>query len=150
MKLSKHFTLDEMTRSQTASQRNILNVPNDEQIENLTDLCIYVLDPIRDAAGRPVMITSGYRSNLLNKAVGGSRTSQHPEGKAADIRVKGIKIEQLFRFILALGIEFDQCIQEFDTWIHISFNKGNNRKQALRAIKRNGQTVFIPVKHGSK
>jgi zinc D-Ala-D-Ala carboxypeptidase len=103
MKLSKYFTLDEMTRSRTAELRNILNVPNDEQIENLTDLCIYVLDPIRDAAGRPVMITSGYRSNLLNKAVGGSRTSQHPEGKAADIQVKGIKTEQLFRFILALG-----------------------------------------------
>jgi hypothetical protein len=51
---------------------------------------------------------------------------------------------------LALGIEFDQCIQEFDTWIHISFNKGNNRKQALRAIKRNGQTVFIPVRYGNK
>lgn len=150
MKLSKYFTLYEMTRSQKASQRNILNVPNDAQIENLIELCICVLDRIRETVGRPIMVTSGYRSNLLNKAVGGSRTSQHLQGQAADIQVKGMKTEQLFQLILKSGIEFDQCIQEFDTWIHISFNKGNNRKQALRAIKRNGQTVFIPVRYGNK
>jgi zinc D-Ala-D-Ala carboxypeptidase len=150
MKLSKYFTLDEMTRSQTASQRNILNVPNDTQIENLIELCICVLDRIRETVSRPVMVTSGYRSNLLNKAVGGSRTSQHLQGQAADIQVKGMKTEQLFQLILKSGIEFDQCIQEFDTWVHISFNEGDNRNQALRAIKRNGQTVFIPVRYGNK
>lgn len=140
MKLSEHFDLSEFTFSSTAIRKGIDNTPDEKVIENLKALCIHVLEPIRAKLGKPIRITSGYRSKALNKAIGGSKTSQHIEGKAVDFYVEGATIEDLFQF--CLKFEYDQLIQEFNSWIHISWNGFDNRNQALRATKVNGITSY--------
>lgn len=114
MDLSKHFSLNEFTYSPTAVYKKIDNTPSEEIIENLKLLCENVLEPIRVKLGKPTKVSSGYRCYLLNKAIGGSTTSQHMEGKAADIHVEGMTTEELFQYIIA-NFSFDQCIQEFDS-----------------------------------
>lgn len=145
VKLSEHFSLSEFTFSSTAVRKGIDNTPDEKTIENLKALCIHVLEPIRAKLGKPIRITSGYRSKALNKAIGGSKTSQHVEGKAVDFHVEGCEIEELFQFIKRNGIEFDQLIQEFGEWIHISWNGFDNRNQALRATKVQGITSYTPA-----
>lgn len=114
MELSKHFTLEEFTNSPTAVYKKIDNTPNKEQIENMKALCLNVLEPIREKLGKPVKVTSGFRCPKLNSLIGGSSTSQHMEGKAADIHVEGMTTEELFVFVCS-NFKFDQCIQEFDS-----------------------------------
>jgi len=113
MKLSDNFSLDEFTFSNTAIRKGIDNTPSAEVIENLTQLC-RILEFIRYGIEKPIKITSGYRSPKLNKAVGGSKKSQHIEGKAADIQVPGMTTEELFLFIKG-NYSYDQLIQEFDS-----------------------------------
>lgn len=115
MELSPNFTLAEFTRSATATRKNIDNTPSPAVIENLKALCTNVLEPLRAKVGKPVRVTSGYRSSKLNKLVGGSRNSQHIFGLAADIYVDGMTTEELFQFIIDNEIPFDQLIQEFDS-----------------------------------
>lgn len=143
MKISQFFTLEEMILSQTAIRKSIDNIPTEEVIKNLELLCKNVLDNIRVKLSTPIHVSSGYRSPALNKAIGGAKTSQHVKGQAADISIHGVTTENLYNVIKGMGIEYDQLIQEFDSWVHISFNSAGNRKENLRAIKSNGKTVYL-------
>ena len=133
----KYFTIKELTKSDTAERKGIMNVPLPEQKENLTTLVNNVLDPLREMYGKPIIVTSGFRSPLLNKAVGGSNTSQHLKGEAADI-VPRDKEDMMLLFNLAKELsDFDQLINEkpdkkgVPSWIHISYSSNKNRKQIL-------------------
>lgn len=146
-KLSEHFTLDEFTRSETAERQDIDNTPPEFVIDNLQNLCVRVLEPLREALG-PVLITSGYRCAALNVAIGGSKTSSHMEGKAADLSVKGKTLAEVYNWLLAHKDElgWDQIIREFPPrgWIHCSFDALRSRKQGLLASRQNGKTVYAP------
>lgn len=128
----KWFTTDELTHSDTAIAKKIDNTPTEEVKKNLENLVKYVLDPLRKMYGKPIYVNSGYRSEALNKAVGGSKTSQHVLGMAADIdtRTREGNIE-LFDLI-AKNLSFDQLIDEKDySWIHVSFDPKRLRNQIL-------------------
>jgi hypothetical protein len=148
MKLSNSFNLIEFTSSETASRRGIDNTPSIAVIENLRLLCENVLQPLRDKYGKSINITSGYRSPKLNKAIGGSSTSQHCFGQAADIQVD--KKDYLKVWEILKTLPFDQVIFEFGTesapdWIHVSFVQGKNRGQKLKAVKNIfGKTEYLP------
>lgn len=114
MELSKHFSLTELTTSNTAIRKGIDNTPSTEVVKNLKELCTKVLEPLRVSVDKPIKITSGYRSPQLNKLIGGAKNSQHIEGKAADIHVDGMSTEELFQFIKNKFV-YDQLIQEFDS-----------------------------------
>ena len=147
MRLSTNFTLEEFTRSQTAIRQNIDNTPTEEHSENLKLLCEMVLQPVRDHFG-PIAINSGYRGVVLNKTIGGSFKSQHCQGQAADIECPGTGNRHVADWI-SDNCTFDQLILEFLTpgipdsgWVHVSFNRGSNRMQRLRAVKEDGKTVY--------
>lgn len=128
----KYFTIKEFCKSSTATLKRIDNTPNSEIVNNLEQLVDNILDPLREAYGKPIKVNSGYRCEALNVAVGGSKTSQHRYGLAADITT-GSRLENKKLFILAkqLNLPFDQLIDEKAySWIHISFSK-NPRKQVL-------------------
>ena len=128
----KYFTIKELCESSTATQRGIDNTPNSEIVSNLEQLVDNILDPLREKYGSPIQVNSGYRCEKLNKAVGGSKTSQHRYGLAADITT-GSKLRNKQLFILAqqMNLPFDQLIDEKTySWIHISFSK-EPRKQVL-------------------
>ncbi len=148
MKLTENFTLKEMIRSNTAEAKGIANIPNESQINFIRELCINVLQPVRDRFGVPINISSGYRSPKLNVAIGGSTSSQHCalRGAAADIQMEDMNAE-IFNYIKNELI-FDQLIWEFGDdenpdWVHVSFHKGNNRKEVLKAIKVNKKTRYV-------
>lgn len=147
MRLSPHFILEEFTRSATAKRLNIINVPSTQQIENLRQLCINVLEPVRTQIGLPLHIDSGFRCPKLNEAVGGVSDSQHLEGRAADIiPVGNIGLNTVFDDIARSSLEYDEIILEFEEWIHISFNVGKNRKKKSIASKNsNGDTVYLNI-----
>ena len=137
MQLSKHFTLEEFEKSQTATRKGIKNKAGAGEIKNLGDLCYEILEPVRAKFDKPVIITSGYRSPQLSEAIGSKSTSQHCTGNAVDMEVLSVSNLQV-----ALWIEnhcdFDQLIMEyFDPndpsggWIHVSYKDGSNRKQVL-------------------
>jgi zinc D-Ala-D-Ala carboxypeptidase len=136
MQLTKNFTLAEMTFSQTATRNNIKNIPDQQDIKNLKLLCQKILQPLRDNLGKPIKITSGYRSPALNKAIGGSQNSQHSLGQAADIVVVGMTARQICQRIIKLNLPYDQLILEFDSWCHVSYSS-RHRRQVL-TINRNG------------
>jgi zinc D-Ala-D-Ala carboxypeptidase len=140
-KLSKHFDLPQLTKSTTAIRLGLENNPNEIEQENLKWLCEKLLEPIHHNKGL-LKITSGFRHSLINKAVGGSATSQHCHGQACDFTVQGMTVEELFLWIKGTDLPYDQLIQEFGSWVHISYNRRGNRKQALRATKQNGRTVY--------
>lgn len=136
MKLTDHFTLAELTFSQTAARENIDNRPNAEQVENLRLLCINVLEPIRVDLGKPITVSSGYRSPRLNKAVCGAPTSQHLNGQAADIVSFAVPVKALFKRIIRLGLPYDQIIYEgtrTSAWVHVSYDAARRRGSILRA-----------------
>ena len=153
MQLSEHFELAEFIRSSTAKRAGISNMPTDAHLENIKLLCEKVLEPIRVHFDRPIILSSGYRSAALNKAVGGSSSSQHCSGEAADIDMDGTNVTnaQIFNYIKD-NLEFDQLIWEFGTttnpdWVHVSYeSNGRQRKQILRAVKKNGATSYLPYK----
>ena len=133
----KYFTLKELTKSATAAAHGIDNTPDRRCRENLETLVREVLDPIRERFGQPIVVTSGYRSPELNKAIGGAKNSQHTFGQAADIRAKYRKDnKRLFDLIRASG-KFDQLIWEkgddnYPQWVHVSFTDRQNRQQVLK------------------
>jgi len=153
MQLSEHFELAEFIRSSTAKRAGISNMPTDAHLENIKLLCEKVLEPIRIHFARPIILSSGYRSPALNRAVRGSSTSQHCSGEAADIDMDGTNVTnaQIFNYIKD-NLEFDQLIWEFGTttnpdWVHVSYeSNGRQRKQILRAVKKNGATSYLPYK----
>lgn len=149
MKLSENFSLREMTRSQTASREGIPNDPDPLVISRLRALCHKVLQPVRDHFGI-VSVTSGYRSAQLNAAIGGSTTSQHMKGEAADIEVAADNLE-LAHWIKE-NVEFDQLISECyvygeasSGWVHVSYRAdGQNRGQCLTFNRGKGYTKGLP------
>lgn len=142
--LSANFTQAEMVLSRTANRRGINNTPDAAAVAALRALAVNVLQPVRDHFGKPVVVTSGYRSPALNRAIGGSATSQHVQGEAADFTVAGVSNLVVARWIVA-NLPFDQLIYEFGEsgWLHVSYRAGRLRKQVLRAEKRNGRTVYL-------
>ena len=138
MQLSKHFKLSEFEKSSTATRLGIKNKAGSGEIKNLTDLCYAVLEPVRAKFEKPIMVTSGYRSEELCVAIKSSKTSQHTKGQAVDFEIAGVSNLQLAIWI-ENNCDFDQLILEFYSpddpaagWVHISYNeKGANRKQVL-------------------
>lgn len=133
----KHFTIAEFVRSETADRKGIDNRLPKELLPNVRALVDKVLDPLREAYGKPIIVTSGYRCPALNKVVGGSATSQHMSGQAADITAGSRKENRrLFYLIQELGLDFDQLIWEKGgsdgpDWVHVSYREGVNRNQVL-------------------
>ena len=126
-----NFTISELVKSDTAEKAGINNTPDINSLDNLLELIFYVLQPLRDKLGKPMIITSGFRSKKVNELVGGVGNSQHLYGQACDFVVNGMTPAQVVEFVKNSGIEFDQLIDE-GSWTHISFNKGHNRKQVLK------------------
>jgi hypothetical protein len=153
MQISKHLSLAEVSRSETAKRRGINNTPSGEHLENFKKLAENIFEPIREHFGVPIHISSGYRSKELNAAVGGSSSSQHCQGEAIDIDMDGTSITnaEIFNYIKD-NLNFDQLLWEFgnDTnpdWVHVSYEStGKQRKQILKVIKANGKTSYIPYK----
>ena len=133
----KYFTIKELTKSDTAIRRGISNIPNKQQENNLYKLVENILDPLREAYGKPIVVTSGFRCEKLNKIVGGSKTSQHQTGEAADIRSLQDTREEnkkIFDLIKKLDLPFDQLINEYNyDWVHVSYSN-KNRKQILNIV----------------
>lgn len=131
----KYFTMSELTSSHTARRKGIDNTPNAAQRAALTALVANILDPLREAYGKPIVVTSGFRCPRLNRAVGGVAKSQHMKGEAADIRTLSDRPsdnKKLFDLIIKLGLPYDQCIDEYGyNWIHVSYTSQGNRRQVL-------------------
>ena len=151
MKLSANFQLSELVKSQTAERKGIPNNPSPAHIDNLKSLCLNVLQPIRSQFDEPVIISSGYRSAELCIAIGSKPTSQHSEGKAADIEIVNIDNKELAEWIKN-NLEFDQLILEFykegepdSGWVHVSYNSGENRNQFLIAVRENDKVIYRPA-----
>lgn len=151
MKISAHLDLSEVTRSDSAKRNGIDNTPTPEHLENFKLLAEKVFEPIRLHFNTPIFISSGYRSKELNTFIKGSLSSQHCKGQAIDIDMDGTKggvtNKMVFDFIKD-KLEFDQLIWEFGTdanpdWVHVSYAKGANRKQKLKAVRNNGKTSYI-------
>jgi hypothetical protein len=142
MNLSEHFTLEELTFSEYATRQAIDNTPSQQVIENLILLCTHILEPFRALIQLPLIITSGYRSITVNADIGGSSTSQHCEGKAADFHVSGLTVQQVYDKVKNSKLPFDQLIQEFNQWTHASYNSESNRRMCLIATHVNGKTVY--------
>ena len=151
MQLSKNFSLEELTKSQTATRKGIDNTPSPEHQANLQSLCTAILQPIRDHFEQVVSVSSGYRSPELCTAIGSKITSQHARGEAADFEIFGVSNRELADWI-HYNTNYDQLILEYwkesdpnSGWVHCSFSAGNNRKQYLRAYKEDGKTKYEPV-----
>jgi hypothetical protein len=153
MNLSPNFTLSEMVKSETALRHNMDNTPGEAEIANLKTLCEKVLQPVRDHYGKGVKVNSGFRHPDVNAAVGGSKTSDHCRGQAADIEIPGVPNHELAEWIKA-NLDYTQLILEFYTrgvpdsgWVHVSYNPADLKKQDLTAVKENGKTVYLPGLH---
>lgn len=143
MRLSPNFTLEELTASQTAERRGLDNTPNATAIANLTRLAA-LLEQVRAVIGKPIIVTSGYRSPEVNLAIGSTNKSQHPLGCAADFKVSGLTPKQVVEACIKADIPYHQIIEEFGSWTHISVPNTLSeppKKQAL-IIDRNGTRPF--------
>jgi zinc D-Ala-D-Ala carboxypeptidase len=148
--LTKNFSLSEMTKSETAVRHGMENKPGPDEVNNLLNLCANVLQPVRDHYGRGVHVNSGYRSPDVNAKVGGSRTSDHCRGMAADIEIPGVANADLATYIRD-NLSYTQLILEFYTpgipdsgWVHVSYDPANLKKQVMTATKKDGKTVYLP------
>ena len=151
MKLTENFSLEELTKSQTAVRKGIDNTPGPEHQENLKSLCASILQPVRDHFNRVVSVSSGYRSPELCTAIGSKITSQHAKGQAADFEIFGLSNKELADWINE-NLDYDQLILEYwkesdpnSGWVHCSYTNENNRKQYLKAYKENGSTKYESV-----
>jgi zinc D-Ala-D-Ala carboxypeptidase len=145
MNLTPHFTLDELTASETAERNGWDNSPNDAELANLKRLADFLEQVKVVMGGKPIMISSGLRTKKVNDAVGSRDTSQHRIGCAADFKVPGMTPDEVVRKIIASGIGYDQIIREFDRWVHISVPSSVDtapRKQAL-IIDKAGTRPFV-------
>ena len=145
MMLSPHFSLAELVVSQTAARRGLDNTPGPAVIAALRALCENVLEPVRVHYGRPVVVSSGYRAPLVNKAAGGAPGSQHRLGEAADFTVPGIHNLDVCQWIMR-NLNYDQLIYEFGPsgWIHCSWRAGRLRNAELTARREGGRTIYLP------
>jgi len=158
MKLSRNLSLAEVTKSITAKRLGIDNTPDEWVTENLRQVAVNVFQPIRDALGCPIHVSSGYRSPDLNTAIGGSRRSQHVEGRALDLDAdvfRGCTNSEIFNYVRE-NLEFDQLIWEFGDednpdWVHVSFvYDGINRKRCLKACRDDEGKVYYEVIFGKQ
>lgn len=134
MNLSKNLSLKEVVRSNTAIRKGISNQPTKQHLQNLILLADNIFQPLRDYIGKPINVSSGYRSLALNKAIGGSTRSQHCKGQALDLD-NGYEMNKIMFEYIKDNLDFDQLIDEQDfSWIHVSFKNGKNRKQVLKMI----------------
>ena len=133
MNLSPHFTLDELTRSQYAARMGLSNEPDSNIIANLKRLA-GLLEQVRAEIGKPIIVTSGYRSPAVNAGIGGSKQSQHMFGCAADIRALGMSPDDLMLCITGSAIKYDQLIREFDSWVHISVPNRPDLKPRMQRL----------------
>jgi hypothetical protein len=150
MNLSANFSLHELTKSETALRMDFDNTPGDDETESLRLLCEKVLQPVRDHYGKGVKVNSGYRSPESNAAVGGSKTSDHCKGQAADIEIPGVPNAELAQWIMD-NLDYTQLILDFYTpgipdsgWVHVSYDPDNLKKQELTAMKVAGKTQYVP------
>jgi len=148
VRLSKNFTLGELTKSQTAIRRSIDNTPSAAATNYLQGLVDNVLQPVRDHFKKPVDISSGYRSPQLNVAIGGSSTSHHCLGMAADFEIMGMDNKELAQWVRD-NLKFTQLILEFYTdgdpnsgWVHVGYDPVDLKCEVLRARKVNGKTIY--------
>lgn len=149
MKLSENFTLLELIKSDAALRLGLDNTPSQGVINNLHALVTHVLQPIRNNYGKPIRISSGYRNESVNAAIGGSKTSDHMQGFAADIEVSGVTNYDLAKWIKD-NLKFTQVILEFYTmgvpdsgWVHVSYDPKSLKNQDLTAIKKDGKTIYL-------
>jgi hypothetical protein len=143
MMLTPHFSLDEFTTSQTAARLGIDNTPNAQALANLIRTAS-LLEQVRALFGKPIRISSGFRSDIVNAHVGGAKSSQHVIGCAVDFTVQGVALKDVMDTIIANDLPYDQLIHEFNSWIHISVPSstiGKPRKQAL-TINKNGTRAY--------
>jgi zinc D-Ala-D-Ala carboxypeptidase len=143
MNLSPNFTLQELTVSEIAARRNLDNTPNATEVANLVRVA-ELLEQVRALLGKPILVNSAFRSKPVNDAVGSRDTSQHRLGCAADIRVPGLTPKQVVQACIDANIPFDQIIEEFDSWTHISVPNTKDqqpRRQAL-VINKAGTRPF--------
>lgn len=153
MKISPNLNLAEITRSDTAKRHGIDNTPTAEHLENFKLLAEKVFEPIREHFKTPIFISSGYRSKALNAFIKGSSSSQHCTGQAIDIDMDGSNGEVTNRMVFDFiknKLDFDQLIWEMGTdfnpdWVHVSYVKGKNRKQKLKAVRSGGKTTYLPI-----
>lgn len=145
--ISTHITLEEATNSPTAKRLGFANKPTEDHIKNMEALATNIFEPLRQCLGNhPIRITSFYRSAESNKAVGGAATSQHCKGEAMDIEGIESFCADLFEYIKD-NLPFDQLIWEFGddkepAWVHVSYSRKSNRGKVLKALKKNGKTVY--------
>ena len=147
--ISEHITYAEATASNKAKQLGISNTPNERELKAMKLLAEAVFEPLRKWYGKPIQVTSFFRSAKINKAIGGSATSQHSLGQAIDIDTVSDN-RKLFDYIKD-NLPFDQLIWEngddnTPAWIHVSYSEVRNRKQILRATRNGGKTVYLPYK----
>lgn len=149
-RLSANFTLSEMVKSETAERRGLNNTPGAAEVANLRLLAEKVLQPVREHYKRGVKVNSGFRHPDVNAAVGGSRTSDHTKGMAADIEIPGVANADLAEWI-EKNLKFTQLILEFYTpgvpdsgWVHVSYDPANLKCQVMTAMRENGKTVYKP------
>jgi hypothetical protein len=149
MNLSLNFTLSEMTKSETALRHDMDNTPDQTAIKSMLTLAVKVLQPVRDHYGKGVRVNSGFRSPDVNAKVGGSRTSDHCKGQAADIEIPGVPNHEVASWIKD-NLSYTQLILEFYTkgvpdsgWVHVSYDPANLKKQDLTAVKQAGKTVYL-------
>jgi hypothetical protein len=152
MQLSAHLSVAEYIKSDTAKRKQISNEMTPAHLENAKILAAKIFEPIRVHFGKPIYLSSGYRSEALNTAVGGSLTSHHCMAMAMDLdqdgRGTGVTNRMVFDFIKS-NLNFDQLIWEFGTdqnpdWVHVSYVGAGNRKQVLKAVKSGNSTKYIP------
>ena len=148
--LSTNFSLHELTKSETALRLDIDNTPGEAETESLRLLCEKVLQPVRDHFGKGVKVNSGFRAPATNQATGGSKSSDHVKGQAADIEIPGVANAELAQWIMD-NLDYTQLILEFYTpgipdsgWVHVSYDPNNLKKQELTAMKVAGKTQYVP------
>jgi len=140
MKLSKNFSLHEFLRSDTAKQLEIDNTPNKSIIINLRRLASQ-LQKLRDSVDAKISISSGYRCEELNRAIGGSRRSKHMQGLAADFTIQGYSVEESIN-IIKDNCDFDIVINEYDKWVHLALSNQSHRNLHLLATRKNGKVNY--------
>lgn len=141
MNLTPHFTLEELVASETATRRGVPNIPTHDVVMELQRLCETVLEPLRNGAGKPVVVTSGYRSPVLNRLIKGSRTSDHMFGRAADIKITGMTALNVCKLVVLLNLPVKQVIHE-GQWCHVSIHPRGveppRREQLTAHFRREG------------
>jgi hypothetical protein len=150
--ISKHISYKEATRSATALRLGIENTPNEYELQNMEIIAKKVFEPLREAVDAPIKINSFFRSEKLNKAIGGSGKSQHCQGRAIDIDdVYGSVSNAYMFYYIKDNLDFDQLIWEFGSdanpdWVHVSYvDEDSNRKRCLKAIREDGKTKYIDI-----